>query len=68
VYRRWEAVVKGKVLITKTAELERMYRGNTPYPVKAGLVRRRTFADNAAAKFALAAAIKRRKCAGYSVR
>jgi hypothetical protein len=33
VYRRWEAEVKGKVLITKTMELERMYRGNTPYPI-----------------------------------
>jgi hypothetical protein len=40
VYRRWEATVKGAVLITKTTELERMYRGNTPYPV--GQVRETT--------------------------
>ena len=40
VYRRWEAEVKGKVLITKTTELERLYRGNTPYPV--GKVRQTT--------------------------
>ncbi len=33
VYRRWEATAKGTVLITKTTDLERMYRGNTPYPV-----------------------------------
>jgi len=38
VYRRWEAEVKGKVLITKTTELERLYRGNTPYPI--GKIRR----------------------------
>lgn len=29
VYRRWEAEVKDNVLITKTTDLERMYRGNT---------------------------------------
>ena len=40
VYRRWEAEVKGKVLITKTTELERMYRGNTPYPIGPGTIRR----------------------------
>jgi len=33
VYRRWEAAVKGAVLITKTTDLERMYRGNTPCPI-----------------------------------
>jgi len=32
VYRRWEAEVKGKVLISKTTDLERMYRGNTTSP------------------------------------
>ncbi len=68
VYRRWEAAVKGKVLITKTTDLERLYRGNTPYPLGAGTTRRRVFADNAAAKVNLAAAIQRRKRAGYSVR
>lgn len=67
-YRRWEAEVQGKVLITKTTGLERMYRGNTPYPVGAGTARRRVFADNAAAKVGLAAAIKRRKQVGYTVR
>lgn len=56
------------MLITKTTGLERMYRGNTPYPVGAGTARRRVFADNAAAKVGLAAAIKRRKQVGYTVR
>ena len=68
VYRRWEAWVKGSVVITKTTDLERMYRGNTPYPLGAGTTRRRVFADNAAAKVSLAAAIKRRKLAGYTLR
>lgn len=40
VYRRWEAEVKGNVLITKSTDLERMYRGNTPYPVRPGTARR----------------------------
>ena len=39
VYRRWEAEVKDNLLITTTTDLERMYRGNTPYPVRPGTVR-----------------------------
>ncbi len=50
VYRRWEATVKGAVLITKTTELERMYRGNTPYPVGKPKVTRRTYSSNRLAK------------------
>ena len=49
VYRRWEAEVKGSVLITKTIELERMYRGNTPYPVRPGTIRRFSTATRSAA-------------------
>ena len=68
VYRRWEAQVKGSMLITKTTDLERMYRGNTPYPINKGTFHRRIYPDNEAAKVNLAAAIQRRKRAGYSVR
>jgi hypothetical protein len=68
VYRRWEAQIKGPVLITKTTDLERMYRGNTPYPIGRDAVRRRIFADNTAAKASLATAVERRKRAGYSVK
>ncbi len=50
VYRRWEATVKGAVLITKTTELERMYRGNTPYPVGKPKVTRRAYSSNRLAK------------------
>jgi hypothetical protein len=50
VYRRWEATVKGTVLITKTTELERMYRGNTPYPVGKPKVTRRRYSSNRLAK------------------
>jgi hypothetical protein len=50
VYRRWEATVKGTVLITKTTELERMYRGNTPYPVGKPKVTRRAYSSNRLAK------------------
>ncbi len=49
VYRRWEAQVKGSVLITKTIELERMYRGNTPYPIRQGTIRRFSAATLSAA-------------------
>lgn len=65
VYRRWEATVKGAVLITKTTELERMYRGNTPYPVGKPKVTRRAYGSSALAKSALQRAIIRRKAEGY---
>jgi hypothetical protein len=38
------------VLITKTTELERMYRGNTPYPVGKPKVTRRVYSSNRLAK------------------
>ena len=65
VYRRWEAAVKGKVLITKTTDLERMYRGNTPYPVGKPKVTRRTYGSPSLAKQAQQRAHERRKSAGY---
>ena len=65
VYRRWEAEVKGKVLITMTTELERMYLGNTPYPI--GRVRRTylTYAGCTLAKKALQEMVARRHKQGY---
>lgn len=64
VYRRWEAEVKGKELITKTMELERLYRGNTPYPTKAAQVRRRAFAKATQAHASMAEIFQRRLRAG----
>lgn len=65
VYRRWEATVKGAVLITKTTDLERMYRGNTPYPI--GKVRQTTksYPSREEAFRALEAATARRRHSGY---
>jgi len=65
VYRRWEATVKGAVLITKTTDLERMYRGNTPYPI--GKVRQTTksYPSREEALRALEAIIARRRHLGY---
>ena len=65
VYRRWQAEVKGNVLITKTTALERMYRGNTPYPVGKPKVTRRTYASATLAKDALGRAYARRQADGY---
>ncbi len=50
VYRRWEATIIGTVLITKTTELERMYRGNTPYPIGKPKVTRQVYSSNRLAK------------------
>jgi hypothetical protein len=65
VYRRWEATVKGSMLITKTTELERMYRGNTPYPMGKAKITRRAYGSPSLAKLALQRAHGRRKSAGY---
>jgi hypothetical protein len=68
VYRRWEGEVKGTILITKTTNLERMYRGNTPYPK--GLIKQtnRAFASSADALSALHLACERRRKIGYRAR
>ena len=65
VYRRWQAEVKGSMLLTWTWELERLYRGNTPYPI--GKVRRTclTYAGCTLAKKALQAMVARRHKQGY---
>jgi len=65
VYRRWDATVKGAMLITKTTELERLYRGNTPYPI--GKVRQTTksYPSREDAFRALEAATARRRHSGY---
>lgn len=65
VYRRWEAEVKGAVVITKTTDMERMYRGNTPYPI--GKVRRtaKAFPTRAEATRALKQMMIRRRALGY---
>ena len=65
VYRRWEAAVKGKVLITKTTDLERMYRGNTPYPIGQAKMIRRTYLSRALAEAGLHKAKQRRLTTGY---
>ena len=65
VYRRWEAEVKGTVLLTMTTVMERMYRGNTPYPI--GKVRRttRSYSSRQEAFRALEATTARRRHLGY---
>jgi hypothetical protein len=65
VFRRWEATVKGTMLITKTTDLERLYRGNTPYPIGKPKVTRRVYRSPSLAKLALQRAHERRKSAGY---
>ena len=66
VYRRWQAEVKGNVLITKTTDLERLYRGNTPYPIDTTKIARRKCASPSLAQAALKSSIRRRRSTGYS--
>jgi hypothetical protein len=65
VYRRWEADVKGTALITKTTDLERMYRGNTPYPIGKARTIVKTFTSSILAKRALCDMVTRRRGHGY---
>ena len=65
VYRRWEAAVKGKVLITKTTDLERMYRGNTPYPIGRAKIIRHSFASAQLARRANERGLAYRLKAGF---
>ena len=65
VYRRWQAAVKGNVLITKTTDLERMYRGNTPYPIGRAKINRRSFASAQLARRAHERGLAYRLKAGF---
>lgn len=65
VYRRWEAEVKGAVLITKTTELERMYRGNTPYPIGTPKVNRQAYGSRGQASKACRRLAQTRVRLGY---
>ena len=65
VYRRWEAEVKGNLLITETTDLERMYRGNTPYPIGRPKIIRRSFDSAQLARRALERCLAHRLKAGY---
>ncbi len=64
-YRRWEAELKGTVLTTKTTELERMYRGNTPYPIGMPKVTRRAYDSPRQASEACHRLAQRRMRLGY---
>jgi len=68
VYRRREAAIKGATVITRVTELERMYRGNTPYPIGSSRVSRRQYAGPSLARAALHSAVSRRHDLGYSAR
>lgn len=65
LYRRWEGQVVGRELRTQTVDLERLYRGNTPYPF--GKVRRtaKAFPTRAEATRALKQMMIRRRALGY---
>jgi hypothetical protein len=66
VYRRWEAEVIGKVLATKTTDLERMYRGNTPYPIAKSPMTHTRFPTLADALSALRRRMTARRAQGYT--
>ena len=46
LYRRLEGQVVGRELRTETVDLERLYRGNTPYPNQKGTPDRQGFSNS----------------------
>jgi hypothetical protein len=66
VYRRWEAAVSGKVLRTRTIDLERMYCGNTPYPIAKSPLTETRFPTAASALAALRRRMAARLAKGYA--
>lgn len=65
LYRRWEGKVVGREVRTKTVDLERMYRGNTPYPISKARQAISTYPNRAEATQALKMMSARRKALGY---
>jgi hypothetical protein len=65
VYRRWEGWIVGLKLRTKTVELERLYRGNTPYPIGKARKTVKAYAGRAEAARALKLMTARRRALGY---
>ena len=66
VYRRWEGSVSGKVLRTRTIDLERMYRGNTPYPIAKSPLTQKRFPTPGDALSALRRRMTARRAQGYA--
>jgi hypothetical protein len=66
VYRRWEGSVSGKVLRTRTIDLERMYLGNTPYPIAKSPITQKRFPTPGDALLAFRRRITARRAQGYA--
>ena len=64
-YRRWDASISQATLSTQIKELERLYRGNPPYPVASQLIRSRVYPSVAHAKAALQVRVRRLLALGY---
>lgn len=65
LYRRWEGQVVGREVRTRAVDLERMYRGNTPYPVGKARRTAKVCASRAEAARALKRMVARRQALGY---
>lgn len=67
LYRRWEGQLVGREVRTRTIDLERIYRGNTPYPI--GRTRRtaKGYASHAEGARALKVMAARWRARGYRV-
>jgi len=65
-YRRWIIEVKGRIMTIKVTTLERMYRGNTPYPVSRSKTSQSIHAEKKYALVAMRKKIKSKREQGYS--
>ncbi len=65
IYCRWVGEVSGNVLRAWTIQLERMYLGNTPYPIAKSPIAKTRFPTHADAFSALRRRITARRAHGY---
>ncbi len=64
-YRRWEAKIFGRSIILRVIALERLYRGNTPYPIGKAKISEKRFATTALAQVALRHVLRSKTRRGY---
>jgi hypothetical protein len=66
LYSRWDANQCGRFVVSKNTKLQRMYRGNTLYPIKPPRYRCFSYATAAIAKVRLNGMIAYRLNMGYN--
>jgi gas vesicle protein len=65
-YRRWEIIRKGKNIMVRTTDFERLYRGITPHPISSTKISKKAYRNLDDATKGYKELVRRKKSAGYS--